>query len=123
MYLIQNSELFGLSRRDVTLVALVARYHRRATPRAIHPEYAALSREERLAVAKLAAILRVADALDRSHSQRISSVDCRREKGRFVIAVKNVEDLAIEQLGIASKGDMFEEVYGRSVVLEKKETS
>jgi hypothetical protein len=37
--------------------------------------------------------------------------------------VKNVEDLTIEQLGIASKGDMFEEVYGRSVVLEKKDTS
>jgi len=123
MYLIQNSDLFGLSRSDVTLVALVARYHRRATPRAVHPEYAALSREERLAVAKLAAILRVADALDRSHSQRISPVDCRREKGRFVIVVKNVEDLTIEQLGIASKGDMFEEVYGRSVVLEKKDTS
>jgi exopolyphosphatase/guanosine-5'-triphosphate,3'-diphosphate pyrophosphatase len=122
MYLIQNSDLFGLSRRDVMLVSLVARYHRRATPRAVHPEYAALSREERLAVAKLAAILRVADALDRSHSQRIAPVACRSEKGRFVIVVKNIEDLTIEQLGIASKGDMFEEVYGRSVVLEKKDT-
>jgi exopolyphosphatase/guanosine-5'-triphosphate,3'-diphosphate pyrophosphatase len=123
MYLIQNSDLFGLSRSDITLVALVARYHRRTTPKAVHAEYAALSREDRLAVAKLAAILRVADALDRSHSQRIAVVDCRREKGRFVIVVKNVEDLSIEQLGVASKGDMFEEVYGRSVVLEKKENA
>ena len=120
-YLIQNSELFGLSRRDVTIVALVARYHRRNTPKATHPEYAALNREDRTVVAKLAALLRVADALDRSQNQRITGFESRIEQDRFVIAVENVEDLTIEQLGVKSKGDMFEEVYGRSVVLERKE--
>jgi exopolyphosphatase / guanosine-5'-triphosphate,3'-diphosphate pyrophosphatase len=120
MYLIQNSELFGLSGRDTLLVALIARYHRRASPKAVHPEYASLDREGRLVVAKLAAILRVADSLDRSHSQRISSIECRREKENLVISVPNVEDLTLEQLAIQNKCDMFEEVYGMSVVLEKK---
>jgi exopolyphosphatase / guanosine-5'-triphosphate,3'-diphosphate pyrophosphatase len=120
MYLIQNSELFGLSRRDILLVALVARYHRRATPKPVHEEYAGLDREGRLVVAKLAAILRVADALDRSHSQRISVLECRKEKDRFVITVSGADDLTLEQLALQNKGDMFEEVYGMSVIIEKK---
>jgi exopolyphosphatase / guanosine-5'-triphosphate,3'-diphosphate pyrophosphatase len=120
MYLIQNSELFGLSRRDINLVALVARYHRRATPKPVHQEYAALDRSERLTTAKLAAILRVADSLDRSHSRRISGIECRKEKERFVISVPNVDDLTLEQVALQNKGDMFEEVYGMSVVVEKK---
>jgi exopolyphosphatase / guanosine-5'-triphosphate,3'-diphosphate pyrophosphatase len=123
MYLIQNSELFGLSRKDILLVALTARYHRRGSPKPVHAEYSSLDREGRLAVAKMAAILRVADSLDRSHSQRISSVECRLEKDSLVIAVPNVDDLTLEQLGIQNKCDMFEEVYGMSVVLEKKGSS
>jgi len=120
MYLIQNSELFGLSRKDIMLVALTARYHRRSSPKIVHQEYAALDSEGRLAVAKMAAILRVADSLDRSHSQRISSIECRDEKDRLVISIPNVEDLTLEQLGIQNKCSMFEEVYGMSVTLEKK---
>jgi exopolyphosphatase/guanosine-5'-triphosphate,3'-diphosphate pyrophosphatase len=123
MYLVQNSELFGLSRRDILLVALITRYHRRATPKAIHQEYAALDRESRLAVAKLAAILRVADALDRSHSQRIAGILCARDKDRFVIAVPHVDDLTLEQVALQNKGDMFEEVYGMIPVVEKKGVS
>lgn len=120
MYLIQNSELFGLSRRDTLLVALVARYHRRATPKPMHQEYAALDREGRLAVAKLAAILRVADALDRSHGHRIFGIECTLEKDRFVIVVPHADDLTLEQAALQSKADMFEEVYGKTVVVEKK---
>ena len=67
MYLILNSDLFGLSARDLQLVALVARYHRRALPRTTHEGYTTLDRETRVAVSKLAAILRVADALDSGH--------------------------------------------------------
>ena len=66
MYLIMNSELFGLSNRDVLLVALTARYHRRASPKPEHDGYASLARDGRVAVAKMAAILRVAVALDDS---------------------------------------------------------
>jgi len=102
------------------LVALTARYHRRSSPKIVHQEYAALDSEGRLAVAKMAAILRVADSLDRSHSQRISSIECRDEKDRLVISIPNVEDLTLEQLGIQNKCSMFEEVYGMSVTLEKK---
>jgi len=120
MYIIQNSELFGLSQRDIFIVSLIARYHRKASPKIIHPEYASLDREGRLAVAKLAAILRIADSLDRSHSQRIDAITCRMEKDMLYIGVSGIDDLTLEELGINNKGDMFEEVYGLNVALEKK---
>ncbi len=82
MYLIRNSELFGLSRRDVLLVALVARYHRRSSPLPTHEGYANLDRTDRVAVSKLAAILRLAIALDDSRSQRINDISCRQENKR-----------------------------------------
>jgi exopolyphosphatase/guanosine-5'-triphosphate,3'-diphosphate pyrophosphatase len=122
MYLIQNSELFGLNAREILMVALIARYHRRAAPKPVHEEYAMLDREGRIAVAKMGAILRVADALDRSHSQRSEIADCRKEGGSFSISINTADDLAIEQMALQTKGPMFEDVYGLRVVLRKQGT-
>lgn len=117
MYLIRNSELFGMGRRDQLLAALVARYHRRASPQPMHEGYATLDREGRVAVSKLAAILRVAIALDESRSQRIHEVSVSRENGRLVISVPKVEDLSLEQLALKQSGSLFEETYGMPVLL------
>ena len=73
-YLIANSELFGLNRNEIALVSQIARYHRRSVPRASHLSYMALTRESRVVVNKLAAILRVADALVRGHRRRTSEI-------------------------------------------------
>jgi exopolyphosphatase/guanosine-5'-triphosphate,3'-diphosphate pyrophosphatase len=119
MYLILHGELFGIGSRDLTLVALVARYHRRAVPRPTHELYATLSPDERITVAKLAAILRIADALDRSNSQRVREIECERVNGRFVISVPRVDDLSLEQLALRDKGSMFENVYGMKAQLRR----
>lgn len=119
MYLILNSELFGLSRKDVLLVGLVARYHRRASPKASHQGYAALDRENRVAVAKMAAMLRVADALERSHSQRVNDLQCVCDDGRLIISIPHIEDLSLEQLALKQKGLLFEEVFGMQVLLRQ----
>lgn len=123
MYLIQNSEVFGLSRHDVFLIALVARYHRRAAPQPYHDGFATLDRDDRLAVSKMAAILRVADALDRNHMQQVRDLAFSRENGQFVITVKDVEDLTLERLALKEKGNMFEEIYGMKVVFRAAPTS
>ena len=124
MYLIRNSELFGLGRKDVLLVALVARYYRRASPQPDHEGYSTLGRDERVAVAKLSALLRVAVALDESRSQRITEFRCLREDGRLVISIPNVEDLSLEQLALRQNGALFEEVFGMPLLLrpERGET-
>lgn len=119
MYLIQNSDLFGLTQADIELVALVARYHRRSVPLPTHPLYSALSRERRLIVQALAAILRVADALDRGHAQRVRDLEIAVARDRVTITVSGVDDLAVERAALREKGDLFEAVYGRPVVLER----
>ncbi|MEX0725669.1 MAG: HD domain-containing protein [Planctomycetaceae bacterium] len=119
MYLIRNSEIFGLSRHQILLVALVARYHRRSSPRSTHEGYLSLDRDSRVAIAKMAALLRVADALDRSYSQRVNDLRCRREDSRLVISVPRVEDLSLEQLALKQKGALFEETFGMTVLLRK----
>lgn len=116
-YLIINSELFGLAKRDLLLIALVARYHRRASPKPNHEGFATLDREQRIAVAKMAAILRVADALDRSYSQRVDEIRVSREKSKLVIAAPNVDDLSLEQLALKQTGTLFEEIFGMPVLL------
>jgi exopolyphosphatase/guanosine-5'-triphosphate,3'-diphosphate pyrophosphatase len=85
MYLILNSDLFGLTRRDMQLVATVSRYHRKALPSPAHPEFAGLAQADRMTVAKLAALLRVADALERSHRETPRTLEFLREGDRFVI--------------------------------------
>lgn len=119
MYIIQNSGLFGLSREDVVLAALIARYHRRALPSLSHPEYAALDRESRITVSKKTAILRVADALDRNHLQQIRDPSISLTQDELVITVDSAEDQTLERLALKEKGTLFEDVYGLKVVLRE----
>ena len=118
-YLVMNSEIFGLSPSDLRLVALVARYHRRASPKPTHDSYSALDRRERIVVCKLAAILRVADALDHSNSGHIKNFNCEVQGRQLVISVSDVEDLSLEQLELRMKGQLFEETYGLQVLLRR----
>lgn len=119
MYLILNTELFGISTEDRILVALLARYHRRYNPEHNHPHFSELSREERMVIFKLAAILRIADALDRSHSQRIKTVVLKPHGDRLSIQTPGVEDTTVEQIAINSKCDLFREIYGYDVLLTR----
>ena len=118
-YLILNSEVFGLNRLDVTIVALVARYHRHSGPRLDHPSYAALTTDDRIRVCKLAALLRVADALERTHAQRVANLEIRREAGKLRIRLPGLADAAVERLAMASKADLFEQVFGLAVVIDE----
>ncbi len=117
MYLIGNGDLFGLSQKDVLLAALTARYHRRSSPKPIHEGYATLDWEGRTTVAKMAALLRLADALDRANSQRVKNIQCTREDNRLVISVPGADDLSIEQLAVHQKSALFKEVFGMPVLV------
>src|SRR5260370_36600520 len=83
LYLINNSELTGFSEAERDVIANVARYHRGSEPRERHEYYAALNQADRETVYALAAILRIADAIDRRHDSRVNDVRCVRN-GRLV---------------------------------------
>jgi hypothetical protein len=103
------------------MVACIARYHRRALPSQTHPGYATLTREDRATVSKLAALLRVADALDRD-SQRIGLARVELRDDELLLTPDRDQDLALERLALRQKADLFEEVYGRKVVLNRSAT-
>jgi len=118
-YLISNSEVFGLSREEIEIVAHVARYHRRSVPKPSHVDYLSLPRRSRVVVNKLAALLRMADALARGHVRRVRDVKFQREGDELIVYVPGGADLLLEERAIAAKGDLFEDIYGVKVRLEE----
>lgn len=119
-YLILNSDIFGLSRRDIELAALVARYHRRSTPKTTHPEYTSLPRNDRVTVCKLAAILRVANALDGPRSGRPMQLDITFAEDRFVVSAATDGDLSLLERRVRERGELFVSVFGKEVTLRAR---
>jgi exopolyphosphatase/guanosine-5'-triphosphate,3'-diphosphate pyrophosphatase len=118
-YIILNSEIFGLDRLDIVIVALVSRYHRHSGPKTDHEAYRALGTDDRIRVNKLAAILRVADALERTHAQRVRKLNLRREPGKLILRLPGLADAAVERIAMESKADLFEQVFGLAVVIDE----
>ena len=116
-YIVANSEIFGLNRSDLTIVSNVVRYHRKAPPSSMHVNFIALPREDRIVVLKLGAILRVADALDRGHDQRVRDLTVEHREDRLVMHSKGGGDFSLERLSLAEKSDMFEDVFGLEPIL------
>ena len=116
-YIILNSEIFGLSRADVEVVGLLARYHRHGAPTIAEPTYALLNQADRLRVQKLAALLRVAEAMERAHSRRIRSFSVRTNARRLELLVPDVSDLTLENLALRTKGALFTDIFGYDIIL------
>lgn len=116
-YIILNSEIFGLSRADVEVVGLLARYHRHGAPTTAEPTYALLNQTDRLRVQKLAALLRVAEAMERAHSRRIRSFSVRPNGRRLELLVPDVGDLTLENLALRTKGALFSDIFGQDIIL------
>jgi len=119
-YLISQADLFGLKRRELEIIANIARYHRRALPQQSHTAYTALERDERVLVSKLGAILRVANALDKEHSRKMADLKVVLEADQLVILARNASDLTMERLALANRSDFFVRVFGRQIVLREE---
>jgi len=117
MYIINNSEFFGVGSEDKHLVGLVARYHRRAFPSSRHLGYSSLSRELRVAVSKMASILRLAIALNVSHGQKIETLKCKILIQEIQIVTENMSDLTLERMELRRASQLFESIFGKSVIL------
>jgi len=112
-YLIRNSELLGFTENEKEIIANVARYHRKSHPKPKHDSFMILSAEDQSVVKKLAAILRIADGLDRSHAAHVERVKCLKVKGILTIKLfhKPASHLSLEEWGAESKKNLFEETF------------
>ena len=117
MYIIEHTEFPGLNARIINLIALVARYHRKTVPLTTHPDYMALPHDDRLVVCKLAALLRVADALDRVHVQSLGEIRFDLQDEMLTCIPGQPVDISAGQLALVEKGDLFEQIYGRRCLI------
>jgi exopolyphosphatase/guanosine-5'-triphosphate,3'-diphosphate pyrophosphatase len=120
--LIAHGSLEGFTPRERELIALVARYHRRGSPKKGHRAYASLPKDDRRLVSQLAAILRLADALDRRHSQRLREIRARiAEDGTVRLTLRSERDLRVEAHAAEEKADLFEEVFDRDLAVTTRQ--
>jgi len=120
-YLISSSELFGLRKHEMDVIANIARYHRRALPQRSHIPFISLDRNERVIVSKLSAILRVVNALDKDHLKTAFDLEVSREGDQIALLVPNLSDLIMARLAIAGRSSLFVEVFGKNIILREKE--
>lgn len=99
----------------ITLVAQVARYHRKSPPRLEHEEFAALSPAERLRVQQLAAFLRIADGLDRSHQQCVTRVTAEILADQIAVRLHSDRPCSREIAAAIRKSDLAISVFRRPV--------
>jgi exopolyphosphatase / guanosine-5'-triphosphate,3'-diphosphate pyrophosphatase len=114
-HLILNSELPGFERRQLQILANVARYHRGTRPKRRHENFSKLSPEDQKRVCALAAILRLALALDRTHQQHVGEVKARVRDDVVRIVVQADKDANVDLWAAERKVDLFEKVFGRKV--------
>ncbi len=117
LYIIRNADLRGFSENEIEIMANVARYHRRSTPKQRHPTYKQLDKNTRSKVQKLSAILRIADGLDRSHYQNVRSMELESGKDAITIRVNTEADPQLEIWGALRKNALFEEVTGKKLII------
>jgi exopolyphosphatase/guanosine-5'-triphosphate,3'-diphosphate pyrophosphatase len=116
-YLLASLQIFGLSDDETAIVSNIARYHRRATPQGSHLPYAALDRQDRLIVNKLGSILRLANALDAEHLQKVRDLRLLRLDPAWILEIDGTGDLTMEQLAATARADMFSETFGPSLII------
>jgi exopolyphosphatase/guanosine-5'-triphosphate,3'-diphosphate pyrophosphatase len=121
-YLIQNADIPGMADRERELVAHIARYHRRNLPDLNHEAFKDLTRTEAVSVRKLAALLRVGDALDRSHHQVVRSINATVRGSTVVVTLDARAPVDLELWDVESELKTFREVFGKKpqVVLKRR---
>jgi exopolyphosphatase / guanosine-5'-triphosphate,3'-diphosphate pyrophosphatase len=127
-YLIKHGGLLGHSEEEVALIASIARYHRGSEPKDSHEAVTTIPADARRMVTEMAAILRLAEALDRSHRQVVQrlefefEVDGKGKDGRGVMSlliyIKPGENWEPETWALKEKKTMFERVFDMRVNFE-----
>jgi exopolyphosphatase/guanosine-5'-triphosphate,3'-diphosphate pyrophosphatase len=118
-YLVANSDLPGFTSREREMIANLCRYHRKALPMMDHVNLNALNGDERRALNLMIPLLRIADNLDRSHDERVESLECSLRDGQLILKLGSKSDIDLEQWAVERTAQTFREIYGREIVLSR----
>lgn len=120
LYLISTSTLDAFDPREIEVIANVARYHRGGAPKVTHATFAALRGWQQETVRKLAALLRIANALDRTHAARVLELHASVVKGkRVVVEVISPFDVSLELAAAEHRSALFTATFGRKILFRQ----
>jgi exopolyphosphatase/guanosine-5'-triphosphate,3'-diphosphate pyrophosphatase len=117
-YIINSSPFIGLDETQKILIANVARYHRKSIPKPNHREFYGLTPEQRQIILKLAAILRLAEALDREHANRVKKIRVGRSGNKFRIFLEGDGDMLLEKWALSRGCQLFEKIFKKKVQIQ-----
>jgi exopolyphosphatase/guanosine-5'-triphosphate,3'-diphosphate pyrophosphatase len=111
-YLVLNAGLPGFSQREIALVAQIARYHRKGTPSL--DDLAALGRKgDRELVTRCAALLRLAEQLERSRDQLVRAAHLAVQNGTVQLRLEGAGDVSLARWAASREGGVFERAFDR----------
>lgn len=119
LYIIRHADLKGFKEEEIEIIANVARYHRRSTPKKRHGEYWKLKPAIRKRIKKLSGILRIADGLDRSHYQNVKDLQVYSGDKEIKINIRTEGEPYLEIWGAERKSDLFKEMTGKKLKIER----
>jgi exopolyphosphatase / guanosine-5'-triphosphate,3'-diphosphate pyrophosphatase len=117
-YLIRNGQLRGFEPDETEMIGLIARYHRQATPKRWHEGFGELKRKSRRTVRTLGAILRLAESLDRSHSQVVTGLELHDRGDDDLLHIRSNGDAELELWSAARHAGPFEKMTGKPLRIE-----
>lgn len=118
--IIKGSNFIGISKEELEIVSNIARYHSNLAPSYTHQSFYQLSEKNRVIIAKLVAIIRIADALDKSHQQKIKHIKIRLQEKEVIITVETTKNILLEEWTFETKSEFFKEVFGITPILKIK---
>ncbi len=122
LYLIKYSEMTGFTETEKSIIANVARYHRKALPKQTHLDFTALGENEQEIVWKLSSILRLADGLDRGYESRVDDIQIIKEGKKLFLTLISDEDCSNEIYAIKMKKESFEKTYDCDLIVKQSKT-
>ena len=118
-YLIHGSGLPGFTPREVALIALMARYHRKGTPQ-LGPFAALCEADDEQLLLRGAALLRIAEQLERNRDQVVRAARLRRDDGGVVLELDATGDTSVARWGAERQGELWERAFGAPLAVEAR---
>ena len=118
MYLIQNMELVGVTNTERRVISLIARYHSHGIPSDKQRDFLKLSPKKQKQVMRLTAILRLADALDREHKNRIPCIDIECQTGKVILKINQSADTYLASWAVDKKKALFETIFQKQLIVQ-----
>ncbi len=119
LYLIKHSKLTGFNESEKSIIANIARYHRKALPKESHTEFTSLSDEEQKTVQQLSSILRLADGLDRGYEGRVEDIKFEKDNDKVTLTLISNKDCAHEIYAIKMKKESFEKTFDCKLIVKQ----